>query len=83
MIFKRKTIFFQGSRGGPTFSGGGGGWKGSNFFQGVGPNGNFYRNLSKFGFSRQRASYPPSRSAHVLPLLLALTQYRSTYVVCV
>ena len=25
MIFKRKTIFFQGSRGGPTFSGGGGG----------------------------------------------------------
>ena len=32
-----KTILFQGSRGGPTFS------RGSNFFQG-GPNANFYRN---------------------------------------
>ena len=52
MIFKRKTIIFQGSRGGPIFSGGGGGGggRGLTFFQGMGPNANFYRNLSKFGF---------------------------------
>ena len=35
-LITEKTILFQGSRGGPTFS------KGSNFFQ-VGPNANFYR----------------------------------------
>ena len=33
MVILRKTILFQGSRGGPTFSRGGGG---SNFFQGWG-----------------------------------------------
>ena len=43
MVILRKTILFQGSRGGPTFSRGGGGVQ---FFPGVGgPNANFYRNL--------------------------------------
>ena len=37
-----KNILFQGSRGGPTFSRGGGGG-GSNFLQGGGPNANFSR----------------------------------------
>ena len=40
MIISKKTIFFKGFRGGPTFSRGEG-----NFFQGGGgPMGNFYRN---------------------------------------
>ena len=40
MVISKKTINFQGFRGGPTFS------RGSNFFQGGGggPNNNFYRN---------------------------------------
>ena len=51
MVISKKTIIFQGFRGDPTFSRGGGGptfsrW-GSNFFQGGGggPNANFYKNL--------------------------------------
>ena len=42
MVISTKTIIFQGFRGGPTFSREGGGR--SNFFQGGGPNANFYRN---------------------------------------
>ena len=72
-MFFRKTIIFQGSRGGPTFCGGG-----SNFSRGRGrgPNANFHRNLSKLGFSRQgvRTPYPSSGSAHVLPSLVDPTQ---------
>ena len=40
MVLLQRTIFSQGSRGGPTFPGGGGGGGG-----GGGPNANFYRNL--------------------------------------
>ena len=40
---KTILILYQGSRGGPLYSGGGGGWGVSNFFKG-GPNANFYRN---------------------------------------
>ena len=52
MVISKKTILFQGFRGSPTFSRGGGG----------GPNANFYRNpynlsfsrgLSKFAFSQK------------------------------
>ena len=54
-IFFRKTIIFQSSRGGPTFSGGVGYGVGVQLFPGRGgrPNANFHRNLSKLGFSSQ------------------------------
>ena len=48
-----KTILFQGSRGGPSFS------RVSNFFQGGGPNANFYRNPSNLCFSRGGVRIPP------------------------
>ena len=77
-MFFRKTIIFQGFRGGPTFSG----W--SNIFQGGGgeggANANFHRNLLKLGFSMQGVQcrgpdpLPPSGSARVLPSLVAWTQ---------
>ena len=62
MVISKKTITFQGFRGGPTFSRGGGGG-GSKC-----PNANFYRNPYNLCFSRERGvrtPYPPSRSAHV------------------
>ena len=44
MVISKKTIIFQGLRGGPTFSGGG-----SNFFQGGGgPYAHFYSYLYNF-----------------------------------
>ena len=39
LLLRTILILYQGSRGGPLFSRGG-----SNFFQGGGPNANFYRN---------------------------------------
>ena len=58
-LIAEKTILipYQGSRGGPLFSRGGGV---SNFFQG-GPNANFFRNPSTYLFSRGggvRTPYP-------------------------
>ena len=56
---KTILILYQGSRGGPLFSRGGGV---SNFFQGVGPNANFFRNPCTYLlFSRGgvRTPYPP------------------------
>ena len=56
-----KTILYQGSRGGPLFSGGGGGVK--LFPGGGGPNANFFRNPCTYLlFSRGggvRTPYPP------------------------
>ena len=57
---KTILILYKGSRGGPLFSGGGGGV--SNFFRGGGPNANFYRNTYMYLlFSRGsvRIPYPP------------------------
>ena len=84
-FISKKTIIFQGFRGGPTFSrggGGGGGWScifqgggGSNFFQGEGwgLNANLYRNQYSLWFSRGvRTPYPPSGSAHVEVLEMSL-----------
>ena len=56
MVISKKTILFQGFRGSPTFSRGGGGG-------GVqrGPNANFYRNPYNLSFSRGGPDpYPPS-----------------------
>ena len=56
---KTILILYQGSRGGPLFSRVGGG---SNFFQGGGPNANFFRNPCTYLlFSRGgvRTPYPP------------------------
>ena len=53
-------LYFQGFRGGPTFSGGGGG----------GPNANFYRNPYNLWFSREGGSGPP------IPLLDPHMYYR-------
>ena len=53
-VFSKKAIIFRGSRGGPTFSGGGGGGIGDGgqlFPGGWGPSPIFHRNLSKLGFS--------------------------------
>ena len=72
MVISKKTILFQGFRGSPTFSRGGGGgvqW---------GPNANFYRNPYNLSFSRggsgplstlltRSCSLSPSGSAHELP----------------
>ena len=57
---KTILILYKGSRGGPLFCGGGGGM--SNFFQGGGPNANFYRNQYTYLlFSRGSVwtPYPP------------------------
>ena len=57
---KTILILYKGSRGGPLFSGGGGGVH--TFFQGEGPNANFYRNTYTYLlFSRGsvRTPYPP------------------------
>ena len=60
MYITEQTILFQGSRGDPTFSRGGG----SNFFPeggggGGGPNANFYRNPYNLCFDRGGGSGPP------------------------
>ena len=61
---KTILIHYQGSRGFPLFSR----WGVSNFFQGGGPNANFFRNPCTYLlFSRVgdvRTPYPPSGSAH-------------------
>ena len=57
---KTILILYKGSRGGPLFSGGGRGCP--TFFQGGGPNANFYRNTYMYLlFSRGsvRTPYPP------------------------
>ena len=65
---KTILILYQGSRGGPLYSGGGGGGGGgvSNFFQGGGPNANFYRNPFTYLFFPGGGPDPlsPSGSAH-------------------
>ena len=56
LLLRKLYILYQGSRGGPLFSRGGGV---SNFFQG-GPNANFFRNpCTYFLFSRVGVSGPP------------------------
>ena len=66
----KKTILFQGSRGGPTFSGagvqllpGGGGGRNANFYRPyfIIYNYNFYKPIITCDF---RAPYPPSGSVH-------------------
>ena len=65
MALLPRKLLFQGSRGGPTFSRGGGR---SYIFSRGSPNGNFYRNPITCDFpggGGVRTPYPPSGSAHV------------------
>ena len=80
-VFFRKTIIFQGSRGGPTFSKGG-------LVQlcpgGGGPNAYFHKNLSKFGIFQAGGPPIPPLDPRMFCLHLQLGPgNRSTYVVCV
>ena len=56
MVISKKTITFQGFRGGSNIFQGGGG--GPTFSRG-GPNANFYRNPYNLWFSREGGSGPP------------------------
>ena len=70
MVISKKTIIFQGFRGGPTFSRGGGGCP--RFSRGGGPNANFYKTHITCDFpGGVRTPYPP-----VDPLVFIFAVYK-------